>query len=441
MSPLPSSDSKYYNAEIETMSRSQLEDLQLERLLEIIPHAYAHSALIREKWDAANVCPRDIKTLDDFRERVPFIDKDTIRRVRDERGDPFGGLLCVPTDELTGVSSTSGTTGDPTLVPEHWGGQTAADPAVITRDLWGWGVRPGDYVALVLFTFRGPTYGLFQSTLGVSPILIDFDPNEMERFCELSLHYRPTAVYNFGSVLINGVKEACERRGFDPRDVFSSYRGVTFAGEPLGPRARSLAEGWGIELFEHTNVGDVTASFECPEHDGLHYWEDTVFVEGVDLDDAGPAGDGERCELVATSLSNRVAPLIRYRSDDIVRINRTVCGCGRTHARMWPIGRKGDEVVVGGVSVMPVDVWEAVETVEACSLGLFQVVRPAREVDSLRLRVGYSRGWEGRLNAVREEVMAAVVTAVGIQPEVELLPNDALLRLGPPHKIPRVTSS
>ena len=114
----------------------------------------------------------------------------------------------------------------------------------------------------MLFTFRGPTYGLFQG-LGTIPILFDFDPQEMERFCELSLAYRPTGLYNFGSVLINAVREVCERRGFDPRDVFSSYKGVVFAGEPLSPRARVLAEEWGVELFEHTSVGDVTAAFEC----------------------------------------------------------------------------------------------------------------------------------------------------------------------------------
>jgi phenylacetate-CoA ligase len=293
-------------------------------------------------------------------------------------------------------------------------------------------VRPGDYVALVLFTFRGPTYGLFQHSLGTTPILFDFDPDEMTRFCELSLEFRPTAVYNFGSLLINAVKEACDRGGFDPRDVFSSFKGVTFAGEPLSPRARRLAESWGIELYEHGNVGDVTGSFECPEHDGLHYWEDTVLVEGVDP-------DGDRCELVATSLQNSIAPLIRFRSDDIVRLTTEPCGCGRTHGRMWPIGRRGDEIVVAGRSVLPIDVWEAVETVDACALGLFQVIRTAREVDRLRLRVGYGPDWATRVAKVHDDVVGAVNGAIGIDPEVEMVPNGELLRLGPPHKIPRVT--
>jgi len=437
---LPPVESVYYDAEIETMPRSRLEELQLERLMTLLPLAYECSPLIRETWDAAGVRPHEIRTLEDFRERVPFIDKDMVRRFRNDRGDPYGGLLCVDPARLTGVSSTSGTTGDPTLVPEQWGGGGLTSPAIITRDLWGWGVRPGDFVMLVLFTFRGPTYGLFQYSLGTTPILLDFDPREMERFCELSIEYRPTAVYNFGSVLINAVKDACDRRGFDPRDVFSSYRGVTFAGEPLSPRARALAESWGIELFEHGNVGDVTGSFECVHHDGLHAWEDTVLVEGVDEDGAEPGATETRCELVATSLANHIAPLVRFRSDDIVRLTYDPCPCGRTHVRMWPLGRKSDEIVVDGVSVLPLDVWGAVESVDACAMGLFQVIRATRQVDRLQLRVGYAPEWSPRLAAVRDELMAAVLAAPGVEPEIELVPDGTLLRLGPPHKSPRVST-
>ncbi|GIU87008.1 MAG: phenylacetate--CoA ligase [Acidimicrobiia bacterium] len=432
---LPPADSPYFSPAEETMPRERIEELQLELLLEMLPHAYEHAPVIRAAWEAAGVTPRDVRTVDDFRERVPFVDKDALRRFRDERGDPFGGLCAVPPAELTAVNSTSGTTGDPTLVPEQWG--AGGRPAVITRDFWGMGVRPGDHVALVLFTFRGPVYGLFQG-LGTVPVLFDFDPAEMPRLCELSLRYRPRALYNFGSVLVHAVRDACERRGLDPADVFSSYRAVVYAGEPLGPRARALAQEWGVELFEHTGVGDVTAAFECHAHDGLHFWEDTALVECVEPDGRTPVPDGARGELVATTLFNRVAPLVRYRSDDIVRVTRAPCRCGRTHARMWPIGRKGDEVVVQGRPVLPVDVWGAVESVDACAMGLFQVIRPGPQADRLRLRVGYAPAWDGRLGTVGDEVRAAVEAATGIVPDVELVPDAALLRLGPPHKIPRV---
>ncbi|MGQ0823707.1 MAG: phenylacetate--CoA ligase family protein [Actinomycetota bacterium] len=433
---LPPAAARYFDEEYETMPRPNIEALQEELLLEMVPHAYEHAPLIRETWDDAGVHPRDVKSLDDFRECVPFIDKGALRRFRDERGDPFGGVCTLGRDQLTAIMSTSGTTGDPTLVPEKWGGG-GSRPAVITRDFWGMGVRPGDHVALVLFTFRGPTYGLFQS-LGTIPILMDFDPGEMARFCELSLRYRPTGLYNFGSVLVNAVREVCEQHGHDPRDVFASYKGVVFAGEPLSPRARRLAEEWGVQLYEHTGVGDVTAAFECEHHDGLHVWEDTAFVEGLDPEGTDPMPDGVRAELVATTLFNRTAPLIRYRSDDIVRLTTITCACGRTHARMWPVGRKGDEVVVAGRPVLPIDVWAAIESVDACAMGLFQVIRTARHVDTLRLRVGYAPAWSDRTETVRDDIQADVAAETGAVPDVEHVPNAALLRLGPPHKVPRV---
>jgi phenylacetate-CoA ligase len=106
---------------------------------------------------------------------------------------------------------------------------------------------------------------------------------------------------------------------------------------------------------------------------------------------------------------------------------------------MWTIGRKSDEVVVDGKPVMPIDVWGAVEEVDACALGLFQVVRPGREVDRLRLRVGYAAAHAKRVDAVRDEVAGSVFAAIGVVPDIELVPDEQLLRLGPPHKIPRVT--
>jgi phenylacetate-CoA ligase len=445
MVDLPPPESPYFDREYETMPRDRLRNLQFEMLTDTIAFAYEHAPLVREAWDAARVKPADIRSFDDFTEKVPFLDKDAQRRFRDERGDPYGGVLCRAPAELTAINSTSGTTGDPTLVAEMWGAGFVGRPAIMYRDFWGMGVRPDDHVSLFLFTFRGPTYGFVQQ-LGAVPLLFDYDIAEIERLLALSLRYRPTALYNFGGTMINATAEIVERAGIDPRDAFASYRGIVFAGEPLGGRARRLATEWGMPLFEHSNVGDVTACFECTEHDGMHLWEDMAFIEGIDPlaadhRDATPVtADRVRCELVATALSNRVAPLVRFRSDDIVEIDRRPCRCGRTHARVWTVGRKGDETIVAGASVLPVDVWAAIETVDACRLGLFQIVRPRREVDVLRLRVGYQDAPPERLGALRDDVAAAVATAIGVDPVVELVPVDDLLRLGPPHKIPRVTA-
>jgi phenylacetate-CoA ligase len=205
----------------------------------------------------------------------------------------------------------------------------------------------------------------------------------------------------------------------------------------LGPRARRLVDSWGLELFDHTGVGDVGAATECREHNGCHVWEDTALIEVLDPDGDEPVADGERGELVSTTLMNLVSPLVRYRSDDLVRFTREPCACGRTHGRVWPLGRKSDEVVVDGRSVLPLDVWPAIEDVPETAAGLFQVVRPQRELGRLRLRVGYARVGPGLQGRVED----AVEAHLGLRPDVELVEQEVLLRQGPPHKIPRVVRS
>jgi phenylacetate-CoA ligase len=110
--------------------------------------------------------------------------------------------------------------------------------------------------------------------------------------------------------------------------------------------------------------------------------------------------------------------------------------------RLWPVGRKGDEVVIDGHAVLPMDIWRAVESVPESSAGYFQLIRTGREMTALKVRVGHIDRPGGRpLTSVRDDLVGAIEVAVGIAPEIELVPNEMLLRLGPPHKIPRVASS
>jgi len=434
---LDAANERYLQPEIETMARADLEAIQEAKLLDLLPYTYERSALIRTTWDEAGVHPRDIKSLDDYRERAPFISKDAIRVFRDERGDPYGGLLCFDESELTAITSTSGTTGDPTLVPEVWGGARREDttPALV-REFYEIGTRPGDYFTCILFTFRGAFYAMVQS-LGAVPVFLDHTPVELPRFVELSLELRPTCLYNFSNVLISELGRVCKEMSVDPREVMASYHGIVHGGEPLGTRSRELLTEWGVEAFEHTAVGDAGAATECREHDGCHFWEDSVIVEHLDPDGTDPVPDGERGELVVTALDNRVMPLVRFRSDDLVQLTRERCGCGRTHGRLRTAGRKGDEVIVDGRSVLPADVWAAVERFDETAMGLFQIIRTSPTMDRLRLRVGHD-GTAANANELGDRLAGAVDEATGVTPEIELVPNDDLLRLGPPHKIPRV---
>jgi phenylacetate-CoA ligase len=424
------------DSHIEAMDRADLRVYQEKLLLESLAYVEEHSPLFSQVWRSAGLRAAEITSLDDFSAQAPFIDKDTVRRYRDTSGDPLGGLRRL--EDASALSSTTGTTGDPVVLPVGHGNGVG-----LARDWWEIGVRPGDAVAFMLFTFRGPAW-LTTHALGASCVLFDHHPSEFDRWCRASIELEPTLLYLLSGPLIMamGYMEQAGTLPFPLTEVFASYKGVVIGGEHLGIHARHDLERWGGEPFLHTAVGDVGSATECREHDGLHAGEDSVLIEILDPEGSSPVPEGQVGELVATSLAPRGGnPLIRYRSEDLVRATTVPCRCGRTGMRLWPVGRKGDEVIVGGRAVLPMDIWRAVESVPACAAGYFQLIRTAREMPTLRVRVGHDVKFSGSQRSVVDELTGAIEQAVGVIAEIELVDNEDLLRLGPPHKIPRVASS
>ena len=422
---------------IESMDRVDLRSYQENRLLESLAYVERHSPLFDEVWGSAGLRAADISSLAEFEARIPFVDKDTVRAYRTTHGDPLGGLRRMA--DASALSSTTGTTGDPVVLPVGHG-----EGVGLARDWWEIGVRPGDAVAFMLFTFRGPAW-LTPHALGASCVLFDHHPSEFDRWCRASLELEPTLLYLLSGPLIMAMAHM-EQTGVLPyvlAEVFSSYKGVVIGGDHLGIQARDDLERWGGEPFLHTAVGDVGSATECREHDGLHAGEDSVLIEILDPEGSSPVPDGEVGELVATNLAPQSGnPLVRYRSEDLVRASTAPCGCGRTGMRLWPVGRKGDEVVIHGHSILPMDIWRAVESVPESAAGYFQLIRTGREMDALKVRVGHTAKLGGRSPiSVRDDLIGAIEASVGIAPEIDLVDNEVLLRLGPPHKIPRVASS
>ena len=449
MMHLPPADQRYLEP-VETMPRAALLQLQEKRLLEMIAYAYERSAFVRGRWEAARLRPGDIRCTRDFVELAPLMDKDQMRQYREDHHDPFCGLLCIDPGELSFMGSSSGTTGDPTLFSYRWGRQDGNLPAApglpqdgpsaywggTLRDWWEIGLRPGDYAVYFGLRMRGPMFRLLQ-TLGATPLMLGYGPDDLHQFIDLSRRFRPTVFYAMTAYLGVGLQEIERAMGIDMKDVFSSFKGILFAGEPVGPRLRQTFERWGLagKIFNQTSFGDLGHAHDCREHDGCHAWEDIGVAEIVDPETGAPIeGDG-RGELVVTSLVNPVDPLIRYRGGDIVDMKRGVCDCGRTHARFNPVGRNGDEVIVEGRSILPMDVWGAIEDVPETSNGLFQIVRPQRLLDRLTIRVGY--GGEPELSSLARRVADSVEAAIGLRPVIELVPNAVIMQSGSRHKIPR----
>ena len=433
------SDHPFYEPDVETLPRADLERMQEALLLQLLPYAYNRAPLTRYIWDKAGVHPRDIKSLADFKEKAPFIDKDTIRAFRDANNDPFGGLLCVQPPHLKGVGFTSGTTGDPTPLPHA---KLTLANKDWKRDFWHMGLRPGDYYTHVLFTFReGHSVDRMQDA-GFKPITISISEMDVTRVIEASLTYRPKLLYILSTPLIDGIEKHLRKNpSLDIKDVFSSYEGAVFGGEPLGPAKRQLLADWGLEVFEYSSLGDICGAMECKAHNGMHTWEDIALIENLDPDGTDSVAEGEIGELAVTALLDDVAPLVRFRTDDLIRHSSQPCSCGRTHSRIWLQGRKGDQLFINGKSVLPADILPHLQSLPETSTGLFQIIRRQREADLLELRIGYDPEVTSDATQLEMLLKEHLQTVLEVPVTIQLVTEADLLKLGPPHKIPRVSKS
>ena len=424
----------HFDTKLETLPRAEIEALQFPALKEVIEIAYEKADLVRQKWDAAGVTPADINSLADFTRLVPFITKDDIRDFRAATGDPFGGILCTEVSELRSITGSSGTTGDPTLLARHdlHGPQTDSR---FDRAFWDLGIRPGDYGVTINPTIRGSTIAPFLQ-FGITPICLDHSPVEIPRLIEISRQYRPTLLMALSTVLLMGLEQFEIDTSIDLAEALSCYKAVVWGGEPLGPRGRMLTDRWKLNVYDIVSLGDATITIESANHSGAYAWEDEVFVEHIDPDTGQPVPDGALGELVATTLQNKVDPLIRFKSDDLVILTREPCASGRTHARFRVKGRAGDQIIVDGNPLLPISIWPTIESQPESKAGLFQIVRPPQPEAFLRLRVGYAGSPD--LQSLEQRLKDEIRSQLGIDSLLELVANDDLLKLGPPHKIPRI---
>ncbi|MFC5336503.1 phenylacetate--CoA ligase family protein [Mycobacterium branderi] len=414
---------RFLEPEIETASREQITALQQKRILELVRYAWERSAFYRELWSGAGVKPEDIGCLDDFTRKIPTFSKDDIKAYRERTGDPFGGLLCVDISELTSITSTSGTTGMPELIPEIW---TVAPPLPThyARNFWEIGLRPGNKVLMPPGSFRN-YFDDFLHMMGLIPIYLDSWIGQGEQVLQAIEQYQVDFVQLFLPMVLEF--EKLENR-YDIKAMLSSLKGAAFAGMPLGKMlTEKVRDQWGVDLYTYTSAGDTGTAWEGREHDGYVLWEDTVLAETLDTITGAPVGDRELGELVATDLDNWAAPYIRFRSGDVVRITREPAPCGRTHARMWVLGRSGDEMLVAAKPVMLSEVWQLVESVPELGDGIFQVVRYADEMERLRVRAGYPPERTGDLDELRRRATGVLEAGLDVPVDVELCPIDDLL--------------
>lgn len=342
----------FFNPEFELLDRKGIETLQLERLKATVEHCYNGSAFYHQRFDSIGLKPSDINTLDDLK-KIPFTTKQDLRDTY-----PFG-IASVPLEKCTRLHSSSGTTGNPTVILhtekdlEQWANAVA-------RCLWMVGCRPDD-------VFQNSSgYGMFTGGLGfqygaerLGMLTVPAAAGNTLRQIKFITDFGTTVLHAIPSYAARLYEVMCEK-GIDPRKD-TRLRIMAIGAEPHSEDTRKRIEDMlGVKAYNSFGMSEMCGpgvAFECKEQNGMHIWEDYYIVEIVDPDTLEPVPDGEVGEMVLTTLNREAMPLLRYRTRDLTRILPGKCPCGREHKRLDRMkGRSDDMIILKGVNIFPIQI-------------------------------------------------------------------------------------
>ena len=404
---------------IEKASRRKLRALQLSRLKLALKHAYAKVPHYRKKFDAAGVKPKDLKTLADLA-KFPCTTKADLRETY-----PFG-MFAVPMDKVVRIHASSGTTGKPTVV-----GYTKKDidtwSHLMARSIRAAGARPGDKVHVAygygLFTGGlGAHYGAERLGLATIPV----SGGMTERQVQLIRDFKPEIIMVTPSYML-AIADEMERQGFDPKK--SSLRVGIFGAEPWTDDLRQQIEKrtslQAVDLYGLSEVMGPGVAQECIEtKDGLTIWEDHFYPEVVDPVTGEVLPDGEKGELVFTTLTKEALPMIRYRTRDLTRL---LPGTARTMRRMARItGRSDDMLIIRGVNLFPSQIEELILKHPELSPHYVLELSKQGPLDHLTVLVEIAPGKEDLSSS--EKLKHNIKSYIGISTDVKIVPAGTIER-------------
>ena len=338
---------KYFNEKIENASRDEIVSLQNSRLIETVNHVYNNVEYYRKKMDEKGVLPSDIKSIDDLH-LLPFLSKDDLRECY-----PYG-LLGVPLSDCVRIQSTSGTTGK-RVVAFYTQDDIDLWEECCARALVAAGATPDDVVQVCygygLFT-GGP--GLNGGSHKLGSLTLPMSSGNTDRQIQFMVDLGATILCCTPSYAAY-LSESIHERGM--RDRIKLKAGIFGAEAWTEEMRKDIENSLGIKAYDIYGLTEISGpgvSYECCEQTGMHINEDNFIAEIINPATGEVLPDGEKGELVFTSITKKAFPLIRYRTKDICILSRKKCSCGRTFVKMSkPLGRSDDMLIVKGVNVFP----------------------------------------------------------------------------------------
>ena len=415
----------YYQPEVECASREQIREWQDERLTKQVKHVYDNVPYYRAKMEEVGLVPEDIKSMDDLH-KLPFLTKEDLREAY-----PYG-LLAVPLSDCVRIQSTSGTTGR-RVVAFYTQHDIDLWDDCCARAIMAAGGTKDDVVHICygygLFT-GGP--GLNGGSHKVGSLTLPMSSGNTDRQIQFMCDLGSTILCCTPSYAAYLAETICER---GLRDKIKLKAGIFGAEAWSEEMRRDVEDKLGIrayDIYGLTEISGPGVSFECSAQGGMHINEDHFIAEIIDPVTGEVLPDGEKGELVFTSITKEAFPLLRYRTRDICVLNREKCSCGRTHVRMSkPMGRSDDMLIVKGVNVFP----SQIETV-LLNKGYpanYQII-VSREKNSDKLEVQVEMTPEMFSDSIREievrerELIEALKSMLGIYAVVKLVAPKTIAR-------------
>ncbi|OEC86777.1 MULTISPECIES: phenylacetate--CoA ligase family protein [Methanobacterium] len=416
-----------WNKEAECMSENDKEALQLKRLQAVVKRAYENVPYYRKRFDEAGVKPEDIKTLKDI-EKLPFTTKTDLRDAY-----PFG-MFAVPEDEIVEVHTTSGTTGKPTVSGytvkdlDLWGeviaralGMAGAGKKDIIQNAYGYGLFTGG---------MGVHYGAQKIGATVVPISAGNTMRQleiMEDFGSTVLTCTPSYALYLG--------EMAQREGISKESI--KLKAGVFGAEMWTEEMRNEIEKrlnlTALNIYGLTEVIGPGVAMECEDKNGLHISDDHFYPEIVDSKTLETIPEGEKGELVLTTLTREGMPVIRFRTKDVTALRKGKCSCGRTLIKMDRItGRTDDMLKIRGVIVFPSQIEKALLKIEDLEPHYQIVVTRPQHLDELEVQVETSEKFFSdevkHVEEIKKMIEDRIHSEIGLRVNVTLVEPQSLPR-------------
>lgn len=441
---------KFLNPEMETMPIEELREVQLKKLRKQIKYCYDNSPYYyKKKMDEAGARPEDIKTLDDWR-RLPIMrtkegDRESQKESLEREGHPFGMYLCAPPEKVVYISSTSGTTGEPTFTYLFTDHDIKINDEVWQRVFWRAGIRPGDVVlhtfGLSMWVGGVPVVRALQN-MGCRALPVGAEGGT-EKMLRLAQLMKPTAIVGTPPLAEHLVERCTELLGMPAREL--GIKRIVCAGAPgagLPAVRKKIEDAYGCKLYDSTGGGWGLHNVSCdyPEYQGMHVvcedfamWYDIVDPvtgEPIEWSD-GAIGHG-----LITSFDHEAAPALKYAMGDLVQISTQPCPCGNPGWRFRILSRVDDMLIVKGINVYPAAVKNAVNAFVPRVTGEMRILleNPGPRVEPpLKMKVEHSADVNAAdLPSLKKEIEDKMSAQLKVRPEVIFVPPNTLERAAGP---------